>query len=114
MKLFQNLRRLFKTKVGLKDLSGTEIREGDSVLLYTQDYEEISREENYGEIPVIEVDATKPKPVPDVPRAKGIVTWDQYDLGYRIAIKWLCPDWKSSGLASLRMGGGDYAYSIAV
>ena len=87
----------------MKDIHGKRLTEGDTVLVYPQRYE---REREAGGVWV--VDQTKPLPVADIPRARGVVTFDEDLLAWMVRYEWVCPEW--SGKAAVQMGGGEYAF----
>jgi len=97
--------------IGLNDIDGKPIHEGDEVLIFVQEYksEKISGDEFDGTPLVYVVDTDKPLPVSDIPMARGIVAWNPSVLAYEVQYSWKCPQW-SDGASSARMGG--YAYQV--
>jgi len=95
-------------------LHGRDIREGDEVLLYCQEYERTILNPDavvYGHPPILEVDTNRPRPVADVPRARGVVRWDSFMMAYVILFRWKCQQW-DTGIAGCCMGGANYVYEI--
>ena len=97
-------------EIEIKDIDGNPIVEGSRVLAYAQDYEEVSRDES-GNIPVIEVDHTRPKPIKDVPLFIGCVVWNPEELALEIAIEKMLVKWQTNP-SRVRMGGGNYEYGL--
>ncbi len=101
--------------IGLNDISGRPIHEGDDVLIYAQHHEtKAVLDDGDGSPPVHLLDATKPKPVADVPLAAGTVIWSEHELAWIVMIHWVCDAWaKAPGRpASLHMGGISYAFEV--
>lgn len=82
-----------------KDINGRDIRAGDRVWLYPQDYES-ELVGHAGEIPIYEMDTSRPKPVPDVVLLRGTVEWDPDQLQWRVKASWVSPLW-GEGIASV-------------
>lgn len=93
---------------GATDIDGNPIKIGDYVWVYPQQYEEVSRDTS-GEIDVVEVDSSRPKPVLDVPLYAGTVQWSDYDLRFEVRIE---RDFGKHGIVSVGLGGGNYAFQI--
>lgn len=108
------LPRIFREKTGARDLHGRDIREGDEVFLYRQEYERTILNPDavtQGETPVYLMDSNRPLPVADVPMARGVVRWDTFRMAYVIRLKWKCQQW-DTGIAGCLMGGANYVYEI--
>lgn len=96
--------------VELNDINGTPLSEGSKVCAYAQEYAEISRDDS-GDIPIIEVDHARPRPIKDVPLFIGRVAWDAEQLAFEIVIEKMMVKWESEP-CRVRMGGGHYAYEL--
>jgi hypothetical protein len=108
------LPRILREKTGAKDLHGRDIREGDDVFLYRLEYERIILNPDdvcKGLPPIHDVDSKRPRPVADVPMARGEVRWDSFLMAYVIRFRWNCQQW-DTGIAGCLMGGANYVYEI--
>lgn len=93
------------------DLNGEPIFEGDEVFGYNQSYA-VKATHEVGGVTVVEEDHTKPLPVADVPRFKGVAEWCSYMLAYYIKVTELIGEWETEP-SSILMGGGHYAYQLS-
>lgn len=91
----------------MKDMHGKKLKAGDRVFVYAARYE---REQEASGAWL--VDQTRPLPVADIPKARGVVAWDEDLLAFVVRYDWVCDEW--SGKAGALMGGGEYAYEREV
>lgn len=117
-----------KEYIGLDDIDGNPIAEGDVVFGFAQDYEgeelllDDQDEQELGgldgmafgleDFRVFLKDHSKPLPVADIPLFKGEVVWDTEMLAYHVRMIEVYEDWKEGAPCCVAMGGGAYAYQI--
>lgn len=99
-----------------KDMNGEPIHEGDRVMGFEQRYH--STLVGHGsvpgcddELPIYEIDTSKPLPSPDVPLFRGQVYWSEDMLAYWIKLDWVTEQWNPSPCC-LQMGGAGYSYQL--
>lgn len=69
-----------------KDIDGNDIKLGDRVFVFNQNYEIISEDCSDG-VPVVLEDHTKPLPLADTPLFVGIVYWCKESSELRINVE---------------------------